>query len=510
MMIFLPLLGAAAQAVIGPSAGERPEAGALVSKWLALISSGLASVCAMSLVVSMSTGVADLQLTETVSWVGSYAITYEMGVDGLNSLLVLLIAVVFPVLIAYEWRQGLGQRGMHGLLLVLQSAFWGTVCAQDLFLQLFFWGLSALPFYFLMGIWGGARREEVAFRTVIMTAIGNALLFAAVVIIYYSVEPHTFLMHDLAGNKLAGKTLEFFGSELSVPVVALSLIGAGLAFRAPIWPFHGWFTAAAEDAPCSVFIALSAVSVPVATHIFLRAGYSLFPETLAQAAPVLVLIGAVNLVVGVICATAQKSLKPLLAYLCLSETGLILIGTGALTPPAAVGAVYNQLMLGLGIAGFGLFTGILEQRAGSVRFADEAGSVDLAAKSGFARLGGVAAQAPWIATFAGVVVGSLIGFPGFAGFVGNALIVIGSYTPHQGAVAICIAAILLATFCLFTMYREVFLGKPQHGGELTDLGARERAFVFPVVLALVVFGFYPKPLLDLVRPTVLTLLSTTK
>ena len=498
-MVFLPLLGAIVQAFFKPSESFKSMA---ISSWLSLATSLASSLVGFVLVLSMHTQTADLQAVESFPWIGSFNISYDMGLDGLNSLLVLLISIIFPLLIASEWTQKLGPRGMHGLLLVLQASLAGAVCSQDLFLLFFFWSLSLLPFYFLIGIWGGPRREAAAFRSMVAGSIGNALFFAALVLIFYSAQPHSFSIHELSGGKLEKEIFHLLGYDVSVSAVAFGLIAAGLAFRAPIWPFHGWFTDVAEEAPPSVFVALSAVSVPVATYIFIRLAYSLFPQTTAQAADGIVAIGVINLVVGGICAISQRGLRLLLAFICLSEVGLILIGVGSLNSAGIVGAVYQQLALGLALAGFGLFTGVMIHRTGQAQFRDEAGQ---------ASIGGAATKAPIMALVAGVVIASLLGFPGSGGFVGHSLLMIGSYSVHPAAVILAGTALILATYYLFAMYRYVFLGSTREGVTgFSDLSIRERAYLLPLVGCLLVFGIYPKPLIELARPTVLTLLSMIK
>lgn len=499
LMVFLPAFGALLQVFLPQLKGVGQNS---LGKWIALIASLSSSVCGAVLVASMHAPSTELQAAETLPWVGFYAISYDMGVDGLNALLVLLVSILFPVLIAAEWRRKTGIRGMHGLFLLLQTALVGVICAQDLFLLFFFWGMTAFPFYFLLGIWGGEKRESAAFRSMVAASIGNALVFGALILVYYSIEPHTFLLRDLSGGKLAGKTLDILGHSISVSVLAFSLVGAGLALRAPIWPFHGWFTHAAEEAPSSVFVALAAATVPVSLYIFIRLGYSLFPETVLNFSAVIVLVGAINLIIGGICAMAQTDLKRLLAFICISEVGLALIGIGSLSAAGAVGAVYHQLVLGLAVSGFGLFSGVIVDRAGHTVYLPKQG------ERGF---GGIATRAPTVAIIAGLVVASLLGFPGFGGFVAHALLIIGSYSLHPVAVAIAGAALVMATYYLFTMYRYVFLGKPSEtAAAFEDLTLREKAYFFPVVTFLLIFGLYPRPFLELVRPTVLTLLSTIK
>jgi NADH-quinone oxidoreductase subunit M len=325
-MIILPVIGAVLQGFLPDDVNPlEPHRTRPAGRWVALATSLLSSICGVLLVVSMQTQTADLQATESFAWIGSYAIHYDMAVDGLNAPLVLLISILFPVLISAEWNRKTGVRGMHGLFLVLQTAFIGAVCAQDLFLQLFFWAFTAFPFYFLVGIWGTKDRESAAFRSVVAACVGNAFLLAALILIYYSVDPHTFSLHELIGGKLNGKTFEFLGYEASVPVVAFSLISLGLAFRAPIWPLHGWFQHVAQEAPLSVVVAFGAATIPVAVYIFERLTCTLFPETLLHFAPAIVVVGTVNLLVGALCAVTQRNLRPLLAFLCISQVGMLLL-----------------------------------------------------------------------------------------------------------------------------------------------------------------------------------------
>jgi NADH-quinone oxidoreductase subunit M len=497
LLLFIPVLGAVLQAFVPI---ESSRGGVSMSRWVALGCSLASSIIGIVLITMMNPGSAEMQLSESVAWIGSYAISYDVGLDGLNSLVLLLISVLFPLLIASEWRRKEGVRGMHGLLLILQSALAGAVCSQDLFVLLFFWALSALPFYFLTGIWGGKGREEAAFRSIVTAAIGNALIFAALILVYYSLDPHTFSIHELAGGKLSDKTFLFLGQTLPVAPVSFVLISLGLALRMPVWPFHGWFTRSAEESPASVFVALSAVTVPVGAYIFVRLGYSLFPQTFAQASGVIVAIGAVNLVMGGLCAASQRGLRLLLAYLCVGEMGLVLMGAGSLSAAGVVGAIYHVLALGLSLGGFGLLAGIMLERTGELRFLDD---------HGVPQMGGIASQAPTTALVGGVIVASLLGFPGLSGFVGRALLVVGGFSVYPVAMVIAGAVLLLATYYLFTMYRFVFLGKT---GELTssfaDLTIREKAYLLPLVAALLAFGVYPKPLIELVRPTVMALLST--
>ena len=489
LMIFAPLLGAFLQAFLSQR-----------GKWIALGASLLGSLIALALSFSLQGQGPDAQIGVSYPWVGSYAITYNVAIDGLNVLLVLLVAIVFPILIAAEWKQKFGRRGMQGLLLVLQTAFFGVLCAQDLFVQFFFWALSALPFYFLIAIWGGKERERAASHTIGVSAIGNAFIFAALILVYYSADPHSFLLKDLAGAKLGTKTLDVGGFDFAVAPVAFALVSFGLALRIPIWPFHGWFTEAAKEAPTSVFVALAGVSVPVGTYLFVKICYTLFPETLGDSVRWIEIIGLLNLLVCGLTAIAQTQLRLLMAFFCLSEVGLILLGVGSLSSSGIVGATFQQMILGLGLAGFGLFIGIIEERMGHDRFVDDQGN---------RVMGGLVSQAPIISLFTGVLFASLLGFPGMGGFVGHALLVVGSFSISPIIVVLIGAALLMAVFYFFNMYKQVFLGTGGQG-EFRDIDLRERSYLLPLALALLFCGLYPKPLIEIVRPAALVLLSMVK
>lgn len=443
-----------------------------------------------------------------MSWLGAYAISYEMGVDGLSTLLVLLVAIVFPVVIGIEWNQKAGRRGMYGLFLALQGAFFGVACSHDLFLLFFFWAFTALPIYFLLGIWGGAGREAAAFRAIVSSSIGNALVLAALILVYYSVDPHTFLLRDLSGMKFSTKVFEFLGKEFSVPAVAFFLIGVGLALRAAIWPLHGWFIQVSKEAPSSIFIVIGAVTLPTALYLFMRLTYTLFPEMSAQWAGAVVLVGSLNLVIGGLSAVVQRELRTLAAYICLTTVGFALLGVGSLDPAGVVGAIYSQLAMGLGITGFAIFSGVIHDRAGHSFFSPSDLESEGLTKKG--KLGGLVVKAPAIALFSAAFVISLLGLPGMGGFIGNSLIIIGTFPAHPIAVVLAMGATLLAGYYLFMMYRLIFLGKADPETPISDLTLRERACLIPLVLALLIAGVHPKPLLELVRPTALTLLSTMK
>src|SRR5690606_17606921 len=191
VMILLPFLGAVGQILFG---GAKRSAG--LCQWVALATSFLSGLIGILQVGSIGAMPGESGRSESLPWIGSYAISYEVGIDGFNIVPVLLISLVFPILVVSEWRREKGGNGVRGLLLLLQTYLLAIVCARDLFLLFFFWVRSPLPCYFLLAMRGGRDREKAAFRSMITSSVGNVLIFTALVLVYYSVTPHTFSLQE--------------------------------------------------------------------------------------------------------------------------------------------------------------------------------------------------------------------------------------------------------------------------------------------------------------------------
>lgn len=492
-MIFLPVIGALLQSFISVNH---------LARWTSLGASLLSSIVGLAAIASMKKNFPGLQLNETFTWIGSYDIRYDMGLDGVSALLVLLISIVFPVILISEWNSKSKTRGMLGLFLVLQSSLLGLVCSQDLFLLFFFFSLTLLPFYFLFSLWGGEEREKSAFRFIITSSTGNALVFFALILVYFSANPHTFSLRELASGKLEGSMIEVFGSEISVSKLAFLFFSVGLGLRIPIWPFHGWFTYLSTQASASVLVALLGVFTPVVLYLFLRISFLLFPLEIYHYSTAIVILGVVNALLGALLAVTQKELRLFLAFIGLSQFGFILMGLGSLDLSGMVGAVYQTLTVGLSLAGFGLFSGLLRDRTGFTDFLQS---------NEKAKYGGIAKTAPILAISIGLLTSSILGFPGFGGFIGQSLVMMGGFTVHPLAVVGIGLGLLIITYGFFGVYRLIFLGKPSSElKDVADLSSRERGYLFPIIGVLFILGVYPEPLLNLVRPSVASLLELIK
>jgi NADH-quinone oxidoreductase subunit M len=514
-MIFFPFLGVVVPPLLRHRRGQ----------WICFFSSLGSSIFAMVAMFMMQRNVAHLQLEEVADWINTYAIQYRLGLDGMNVLLVALIAILFPTLIGCEWKRGrqnalseqphnsseVGGIGIMGLLLVLQVSLLGAVCSQDLFLQFFFWSFNILPIYFLTGIWGGPEREQASFRTLIASLLGNALLFLGLVLLYYSVTPHSFNIKEISGSILSSGLVQPhpFLVHSPAPVVGLGnsfgliifgFFALGFCLRVPIWPLNGWFSQFADQAPMSVLVAFAAGIVPVACGLFTRICYFLFPQLLGSVALWISVLGLSNLIISALMSTGQKKYRGLLACVCLGQVGLTLVGMGSLSLAGLMGCLLQQLMAGLGFGALGIMFGVLAERTNQEGFQTS---------SGTKVIGGLLYQAPKLAFICAAAVCTVLAMPGSGNFIGQALILFGSYQQSPTFLVIASFMHIMVAAGVFQVYRSVFLGTPLgvSMGPVIDLSLREKVLVGGLLLALLLFGVYPKILVELIRPTALAVLT---
>lgn len=483
VMVFFPVLGALMQ-----TWSPRPA----FSRWAALIASLVSSMSGLILVVGIHLGWAENPTKTVIPWMSSYSMNYALTVDGMNSLVVLLICVVFPLIIITEWYRSNARRGLHATLLLLQTSVLGAICAQDLFLVFFFWVLIGLPAYFLVGIWGGEEREKAAFKQIVISSISNAFVFLGILLIYYALDPHTFLIESISSAKLAETRFSLFNRELPVQEISFALIAVGLALRAPIWPFHGWFKQVALQVPSTLFVALHLAGLPIALTLFTRLGYTLFPNLIPDVAMGIIVLGVVNLSMAVFSMLAEKDFRGILSYLSLAYSGMILLGIGTASSPGMVGASFQIFSIGLGISGLGFVAEFLHHRRRSY-------DVD--------QYGALIRKVPFLGVICAIFIASVLGIPGLVGFVGNSLLFIGQFAIHPFLVLGVSVLFIMMTGFLFQTYRKLFLGADTAGEKMEPFTLREAAYFFPLVVAMILVGVIPGPLVEIVRPTVVSLLQ---
>lgn len=481
ILVFAPALGATLQ-ILNP----RP----LFCRSVAIISTLTSAVAAGVLFYEIDPGVANETPRFVMTWMKSYSIHFSMGVDGINLLPMLATALIFPFLIISEWDRQFGRRGIHALLLILETAILGSVCSLDLFLLLFFFLMIPVPIYFLSSIWGDEGRESAAFRMISVSLLAGVSLFFGILLVYHAIDPHTFLIDDLKG-KLVGKTVEIFGITLEISQLAFGMIVFALALRAPIWPVHGWFRKLLLRVPTTVGIAALLGGYPVAITVFTRIGFELFPETMNGHIDFWIGAGIANLIFGVLSLIQEKELRGVLVSLSTLAVGFSMIGIGTGHQAGLVGSQFILFSSIVALAIWGFSSEIIRHRARTYLVNE---------------LGGVLRTLPDLGSSTLFALACVVGIPGTAGFISITLLAIGSFSYHPGVVISGLVASAVATGFLIEIFRQVFLGE-RNEVRFTRLTFRERLLLFPLVGVVISVGFFPSPLVEIVRMTVLRVLS---
>ncbi|MBI5464556.1 MAG: NADH-quinone oxidoreductase subunit M, partial [Ignavibacteriales bacterium] len=306
-----------------------------------------------------------------LSWVGHIKIEYFLGIDGLSLPMVILTALICFIAVFSSWNIEKALKGYMVMLLLLDTGMMGVFVALDFFLFYVFWEVMLLPMYFLIGVWGGPRREYAAIKFFLYTLLGSVLILLAMLALYFSVtvvDPatgekiHTFNMLAMMNpvNFEPGSLLAGFGTHLrTLAYIALFI---GFAIKVPIFPFHTWLPDAHVEAPTAISVILAGVLLKMGTYGLLRISYPMFPELAVKYAFPLAVVAFINIVYGALCAMAQKDFKKLIAYSSISHMGIVLLGMAALNTQGMVGAVFQMFNHGTITAMLFLIVGVIYDR----------------------------------------------------------------------------------------------------------------------------------------------------
>jgi NADH-quinone oxidoreductase subunit M len=473
-----------------------------------------------------------VQLVQHFTWIRAFNIEYLIGVDGLSISMVLLSGLVsFVATIAsMPWWGSVRYLEMAGMsadkhdddhhpkhfsvrmvpgymamLLLLQTAMMGTFVALDMVLFYVFWELMLLPMYFLIGIWGGPRKEYAAIKFFLYTLAGSVLMLLAIVGIYYSSQSapladgtmssgHTCNLLALAAQ---GKSGVFANAApvLGFAFAKIVFVGLfiGFAIKIPMFPFHTWLPDAHVEAPTPVSVILAGVLLKMGPYGILRFNYPLLPDATAWAAHAIALFGVINIVYAAFVCLAQTDLKKLIAYSSVSHMGFTLLGMAAMTQAGISGAVFNMFSHGIISPMLFLIAGVIYDRAHHREIA---------------RFGGLAAAMPEYSALTGLAFFASLGLPGMCGFISEFLVLSGSFPNFMLFTAISATGVILtAAYYLWAIHRA-FLGKlnPQYEG-YPDLVWRERIVLYPLGAIAIVLGFYPHAILSVINQTLFRLIA---
>jgi NADH-quinone oxidoreductase subunit M len=419
-------------------------------------------------------------------WAPSLGISYHVGLDGVALLLFILTTFLGPIVTLSSWKFIQQRVKVYCVaLLLLETAMLGTLAALDLVLFYVFWEAMLIPMYLLIGMWGSERRIYAAVKFFLFTFVGSVLMLLAIFWLWSNAGRKSFDYNDLLN---AGIT--------SPDVQKWLFLAFALAFaiKVPIWPLHTWLPDAHTEAPAAGSVILAGVMLKMGTFGFIRYAMPLFPQAALDYAPAIAILGVIGIVYGSLMCMAQSDFKRLIAYSSVAHLGFVMLGLSALTAEAASGAVLQMVNHGISTGALFLMVGYLYERTHTR---------ELAAYGGLARV------TPAIAATFLVITLSSIGLPGTNGFIGEFLVLIGTFTSKEmaGAQALAIVAatgVILGAVYMLWVYQRVFWGPERkaasHG--LADLGVREWVTIAPLIAAIVWIGFYPQPLLSTMKEPV--------
>jgi NADH-quinone oxidoreductase subunit M len=509
-----------------------PAAGALAVALLPAAKRGTARLAAMAVAVAtlvLAVVVAlryepkgaTWQLTESVEWIAAFGVRYQLGVDGIGVVLILLTAVLVPIVMLASWHDAdLPKDGetdkrrpvgaFFGLILMIEAMVIVSFEATDVFLFYIFFEAMLIPMYFLIGGFGqkyeghraavgddageaAKRRSAAAVKFLLYNLLGGLVMLAALIGLY-AATASAGIGEDGHGTFSLPVIVEAVQSgALNLDPTVEKLLFAGFMFafavKAPLWPFHTWLPAAMKESTAGTAVLITAVVDKVGTFAMLRFCLQLFPEASAWATPVVLALACVSVIYGALLAVGQKDIKGLIAYASISHFGLIILGVFAMTSQGMGGATLYMVNHGIATAALLLIAGFLITRRGSTLISD---------------YGGVQKAAPVLAgTF--LVAGlATLSLPGLAPFVSEFMVLVGTFSRYPVAGVAAATGIVLAALYVLVLYQRTMTGPPKDEGirRMKDLRLREILVVAPLLALLIGLGVYPQPVLDAVNPSV--------
>jgi NADH-quinone oxidoreductase subunit M len=481
--LLLPLVGAVVVALL-PKRAE----GAALPKQVAFGFSLLTLAVVIGVALGFDPGGDRYQFVEEVTWIGAFGAHYALGVDGIGLTLLVLTAILTPVVILASWNDGdSGRWGVNSFfawMLALEGLALGVFAAMDVFLFYVLFEATLIPVYFLIGGFGGARRAYAAVKFLLYSLLGGLLMLASVVGLYVvsadSANGPTYLLTELAP----------ITAELDTGLGRWLFLGFFVAFaiKAPMFPVHTWLpTAAAEGTPGTSVLLVSILD-KIGTFGMIRFCLGLFPEASQWATPVVLVLAVVSVLYGALVAIGQDSIPRLIAYTSVSHFGFIVLGIFVLNSYGQVGSTLYMFNHGLSTAALFLVTGYLIRRRGSQLISD---------------FGGVEKVAPILAGLFLVAGLSSLSLPGLAPFISEFLVLVGAFAFNWWYAVFAVTGIVLAAIYILLMYQRTMTGPPTPAvAGMRDLNVREIGAMAPLVLLIVVLGFFPKPLTDIINPAV--------
>ena len=442
------------------------------------------AIISISLAIGFDKSDTSLQYVQSNAWIPTFNINYSVGIDGISLVLILLSTILVPIVVLATWHESDSGRWsakvFYVLILILETMMIGVFAATDLFLFYVFFEAMLIPIYFLIGGYGSGNKSAAAVKFLLYSLFGGLLMLASIIGIYVISGNQigaTFDLAQLATLEIDNQTENFL------------FLGFFIAFaiKAPLWPFHTWLPDAAKAATPGTSVLLLGVLDKVGTYGMIRFCIQLFPDATKTFTPLIITLAVISIIYGAFMAIGQKDIKGLIAFTSISHFGFITMGIFAMTSQGMSGANLYMVNHGFSTAALFLIAGWMMMRRGSSTISD------------FGGLQRVTPVMAWTFFIAGM---SSLALPGLSSFVSEFLVLVGTYTRYPVAAIIGTLGIILAALYILIPVQKILHGPTTPGNEnLTDLNLREKIAIAPVILVIVLMGFYPKPVLDLINPT---------
>ncbi len=422
------------------------------------------------------------------NWIPSLNIQYYMGVDGISIPMLFLTGLLSTLSLLASFGINNRVKEYFAFFLLLEAGMMGVFVALDFFLFYVFWEVMLVPMYFLIGVWGGPRKEYAAIKFFLYTLFGSIFMLVAILIMYFTSEPHSLNMVTLLDHgPMMSHTLQ---------MVCFIFFFVAFAIKVPVWPFHTWLPDAHVEAPTAVSVILAGVLLKMGTYAMLRINWPMFPQALRDLSFWIAVLGVIAIIYGALVSMAQKDLKKLVAYSSVSHMGYCMMALAAFSSVSAIAGCMFQMV------SHGLITGALFVLVGVLY--DRAHTREIAA------FGGLGAKLP---VYTGIMVlfsMAALGLPGMSGFISEFMIFVGAFGAlNKVLVGISVLGVVLGATYMLRMVQKVFLGEFNMAkwGGLTDINLREIISVAPLAILTIAIGFYPKPLEQLMTATLENLVN---
>lgn len=511
---FLPLLGMVAMLFIPAGKDDDKKANTdKIFKWMTVGITFIQLVLAVFIYMNYNnalTGVNAMdkfQFVEKVSWiraslpmVGNLNIDYFVGIDGLSAPMVLLTALICFCASLASFSIKKSVKGYFLMYLLLDIGMMGVFVSLDFFLFYVFWELMLLPMYFLIGIWGGPRKEYAAIKFFIYTLIGSVFMLLVMIALYFSVG--SFNMLDMMNPANYAPDSLLAGLNTTWRYAAFIALFIGFAIKVPIVPFHTWLPDAHVEAPTPISVILAGVLLKMGTYGILRINFAMFPDATLHFQDLLAVLGVVSIIYGALCALGQfkvgkRDLKKMIAYSSVSHMGYVILGMSSLRPEGMVGAVLQMFNHGTITAMLFMIVGVIYERSH---------------KRGLDDFGGLANKMPIFMGITAIAFFGAIGLPGLSGFISESLVFLGAFKTYPYLTMVSGLGIILGAGYMLWALQKVFFGKlPERWSgpwdptkklfKHDDVNAIELGALIPLAIAVIFFGIMPNPLINMMSAT---------